>query len=711
MKNINKDIVKEVLERSGYEKLNPVQQLAVDNDLLLGENQVVAASTAAGKTLIAEMAALNTIRKGKKVVFIVPLKALATEKYSDFKKKYEPLGIKVSLSIGDYDSGDPWLNNADWVICTSEKFDSLLRHGIDWISDIGLVAVDEIHLLDSEHRGATLEMILTRLRQKISPDILGLSATISNYEELAEWLDARPVKSDWRPVKLYKGVHLGNRIDYHPDNTLILEEDSLDSIVENTLKKGKQALIFVSSRRNAESAAEKLGKIVAKHLTPKELQYLHEISRKSKGSLEKSSKQCQRLSKCMEMGTGFHHAGLLYSQRQLIEEAFKEGKLKIIAATPTLAWGVNLPAYRVIIRDLKRFSMGQGMSWIPVLDVEQMCGRAGRPQFDKNGEAVLIAKNERDAEFIWENYILGESEKINSQLGAVPILRTHVLAIIAGDVVSSRKELSDFFSYSFYAHQSKDTYALEESLDEILDKLEDFQFIKKENTLEGERLSATKIGKRVAQLYIDPVSANHLIQNLVESQGKKEMTSFAWIHILLGCLEMYPLLRINKKDWKWIEKTLIMEEAGLLQEPPQSYEFEYEDFLQTVKTAQLFNEWMDERGEDLLLEKFGITPGELKMRLETIDWLLYSAMEFVKLTPNFKWGNEIRKIRTRMHYGVKEELLPLIRVKGIGRVRARRLFDKGIKSTKELREVTISDLSKILGPKVANNIKDQLFKK
>ncbi|HDD72548.1 MAG TPA: DEAD/DEAH box helicase, partial [Candidatus Aenigmarchaeota archaeon] len=123
-------VVREILKVSGFSELNPVQKEAVEKGLFEGRNMIVAAPTASGKTLIAEMAALDSVRSGRKVVYIVPLKALATEKYQEFREKYGPLGIKTAISIGDLDSSDPWLANYDIIITTSEKFDSLLRHGI-----------------------------------------------------------------------------------------------------------------------------------------------------------------------------------------------------------------------------------------------------------------------------------------------------------------------------------------------------------------------------------------------------------------------------------------------------------------------------------------------------------------------------------------------------------------------------------------------------
>lgn len=709
IQNLNSEnIVPEILKRSGYKKLNPVQQLAVDSDLLTSANQVVAASTAAGKTLIAEMATLNTVRRGKKVVFILPLKALASEKFEDFKRKYESLGLRVAMSIGDYDRGEAWLANFDLIICTSEKLDSLLRHGIEWAGDIGLVIVDELHLLGTSGRGATLEMVLTRLRQKISPEVLGLSATISNYEELADWLSATAVKSDWRPVKLYKGVSYGKVVDFKPEYTMNIREEGIFGLIKDTVEQGKQALVFVSSRRNAEAAAEQFGQIVAEELKLDKNEELERIARKAQGSLERSSKQCRRLAKCIRMGTAFHHAGLLYNQKKLVEDSFKNKKIKIIVSTPTLAWGVNLPASRVIVRDLKRFSMGMGMAWIPVMDVEQMCGRAGRPQYDKEGQAILVAKNDRDTDYIWENYINGETEKINSQLGDPSILRTHVLALVASEVIRDRAGLSDFFEKTFLAHQATDMYSFEENLDSILEQLEQFGFITREQKDDRIVLQATKIGKRVSELYIDPVSANHVIFNFQKASSREAISNFAWLHMMSGCVEASPLLRINKKDWKWIEKALLKEEPWLLQSPPDTFEENYENYLEGIKTAQLFTEWTNERSEDFLLEKFGMTPGELRSRIETIDWLFYAATEFARLLPGFLWAKELRKMRTRILYGVREELLPLIKIKGIGRVRARKLFDSDIKKPSDLRKIVIQDLSKILGPKVAENIKKDL---
>lgn len=194
-----------------FDTLRPAQEKAVKAGLFEGKNLLVCTPTASGKTFIGEMGFVHAINKGKKAVFIVPLKALATEKYKDFKEKYD---FKVGLSIGDLDSKDSYLEQYDLIICTSEKLDSLIRHHTPWLKDIGLVIVDEIHLLNDPSRGPTLEILITLLREVLSIQIIGLSATIGNSEALAEWLNANLVVDTWRPTELKEGVYFDGKIDF-----------------------------------------------------------------------------------------------------------------------------------------------------------------------------------------------------------------------------------------------------------------------------------------------------------------------------------------------------------------------------------------------------------------------------------------------------------------------------------------------------------------
>ncbi|MEM4253922.1 MAG: DEAD/DEAH box helicase [Candidatus Woesearchaeota archaeon] len=212
--NLPKQLI-EVLEKQKIKEFRPAQKKAIDAGLLEGKNLLVCTPTASGKTLIAEMAAGKSILEGKgKAVYIVPLVALANEKAKDFKKRYGHL-FKVALSVGDFDSSDPHLMDYDLIICTAEKLDSLIRHQAPWLRHINVVIIDEVHLLNDVSRGPTLEILITLLKKILpSAQMIALSATIGNPEELAKWLDAKLIKDDWRPVPLHKGVYFDNTIEF-----------------------------------------------------------------------------------------------------------------------------------------------------------------------------------------------------------------------------------------------------------------------------------------------------------------------------------------------------------------------------------------------------------------------------------------------------------------------------------------------------------------
>jgi helicase len=194
--------------------LRPAQEKAVHAGLLEGRSLLVCTPTASGKTLIAEIAGMNSILSGKgKALYIAPLKALAAEKHKEFTRKY-PMA-KIVLSIGDYDTKEERLAEAGFIITTSEKLDSLIRHHVPWIRDLSVVVIDEIHLLNDPGRGPTLEILITILKKMLKGvQLIGLSATIGNPQELADWLGASLVLDSWRPVELHQGVYLEGEIEF-----------------------------------------------------------------------------------------------------------------------------------------------------------------------------------------------------------------------------------------------------------------------------------------------------------------------------------------------------------------------------------------------------------------------------------------------------------------------------------------------------------------
>jgi helicase len=206
------------LEKENITKLMPCQEKAVKAGLFEGKSLLVCTPTASGKTLIAELAAAKGIAEGKgKAIYIVPLKALANEKYKEFKRKYSSF-LRIALSIGDLDSSEPRLSDYDLIVCTAEKLDSLIRHSSPWVKYVSTVIVDEVHLLNDPGRGPTLEILITILKKMLKDvQIIALSATIGNPKELAEWLDAELVIDSWRPVKLHKGVYFEGKIEFEKE--------------------------------------------------------------------------------------------------------------------------------------------------------------------------------------------------------------------------------------------------------------------------------------------------------------------------------------------------------------------------------------------------------------------------------------------------------------------------------------------------------------
>ncbi|MBI4894393.1 MAG: DEAD/DEAH box helicase [Candidatus Aenigmarchaeota archaeon] len=694
------------LREEKVEELYPPQADIVKRDMLSERNLVISIPTAGGKTLMAALAIIKKFSERKcKAIYIAPLVALASEKYDYFKEMFGSKH-KVALSVGDLDSGDPWLAERDIIVCTTEKLDSLTRHNAPWLSQVGLIIVDEIHLLNDSHRGPTLEVLLTKLRESVpKAQILGLSATISNSKELADWLNANLVVSDFRPVKLHEGILYNDKIQFLSHKTYPMQPglETENAVMHDTIMMKKQALFFLSSRRNAESLAERLASTTGKLISQDERAKLSEMADGISNVLESPTKQCNRLAFCVRHGSAFHHAGLVGKQKRMIENGFREGLIKVITSTPTLAMGVNLPAFRVVIRDAKRFYAGIGSSYIPVMEYKQMSGRAGRPKYDDFGEAILVAKSEEEASELMGRFIQGDVEDIRSKLAVEPVLRMHTLALIASNFVNSEDSLMNFFSKTFYSFQYGDNTAIEEKIVDILGQLVEWEFIE----YSKDKIYPTRLGRKVSELYIDPQTAHQFAENLKVAAGK-EHNYFSFLHAVCSAKEMSPKLSPKTTEFAEMAGMIAEKDALFLEKVPEEWDLEFDEFVRSVKTTMLFESWMNEETDDKILTEYRVAPGEMRNRLDTTDWLVYSMQEIGLLLGHKSLLNEVRKLRVRLRYGIREELIPLVRLDQVGRLRARRLYRSGFKSLDDLRKATQESISKVVGPKVAASIKKQV---
>ena len=504
----------------------------------------------------------------------------------------------------------------------------------------------------------------------------------------------------------------------------IKEESDLPSIdiALDTIKKNKQALVFCNTRRSSEATAEKIAKFIKT-----EDKELEKLSEKILKVLSSPTRQCKRLAYCVKHGTAFHHAGLASEQRKLVEDNFRNGLIKIICSTPTLAFGINLPAFRAIIKDLKRYGGKWGLQYIPTLEYHQMAGRAGRPDFnDEFGEAICIAKKPDDVEEILEKFINAGPEEIYSKLAVEPVLRTYCLSLISTGFAKSEKLLMDFFEKTFYAHQYGDMAKLNQIIDKILKYLEEWEFIKiiskgdkikkddfvsadviRENISSKNKLEITPLGLRVSQLYLDPYTAHYIISCLRRAT-QKQVTEFSFTQMACSTIELRPLNSVRVKEAEKIEADLAELNEELIVFEPSIFNPDYNDFLKSIKTSLAMMAWMDEKNEDDILEEFNIAPGELHVKRNLCDWILYSSEELAKLLNFRDLITHIRKTRFRLDKGIKEELIPLVRLRGIGRVRARILYRNGIRNLGDVKKADITKLMQLIGKKTAENIKKQV---
>ncbi|MDW0280841.1 MAG: DEAD/DEAH box helicase, partial [Nitrososphaeraceae archaeon] len=426
-----KEYLDELLKSLKYDSLYPPQELALSKGVMNGNNVLVTTPTSSGKTLIGLMGMINILNMGKKVVYLTPLKALATEKFNEFKvitdlSCFRNRRVNIGISTGDYDSSGSELNDKDVIILTNEKMDSILRHDSNWIYNVGLFIIDEIHLLTERERGPALEIILTKIKlMPQKPQIIGISATISNSDEVAEWLTCEPIQSNWRPTELIEGVYnygkvtMNDGTNYDIDNMGITDNTTsaitslaMDSITND----GGQSLVFAETRKRTVSLAKKTSEIVAKFLDKTSIK----LAQKAGVEILKEGDDTEltrTLSSTVAKGVGFHHAGLGAKSRQIIENAFRNGIIKILFATPTLAAGVNLPARRVVITSIFRYDSEYGGNVpLSILHYKQLCGRAGRPAYDKYGEAIIVADSRTNPEDLYNHFVLGVPEPIVSQL-------------------------------------------------------------------------------------------------------------------------------------------------------------------------------------------------------------------------------------------------------------------------------------------------------
>ncbi|MCS5537981.1 MAG: DEAD/DEAH box helicase [Candidatus Poseidoniaceae archaeon] len=794
-----------VIEGWGISTLHPPQAEAMPA-ALHGRNLLLSIPTASGKSLVAFLAIARKLlveEPGSRAIYIVPLKALASEKVDELRELGEAIGLVVGMAIGDANREMQKISDADIIVCTSEKLDSLCRSRPDVISGTSIVIADEIHLVNDRSRGPTMEVNLARLRlHHPKAQIIALSATVGNPEKLALWLDAELVQSEWRPVALEhatlaeKWLEVRHRISREQSDPLPpprqLEGPKTHiawCALNDTISEQAQMLIFVSTRRSAEAEARKLSERSAAALVgdPERMKRLAALA--DELQKENDSAISDRLAAAVRKGgIAFHHAGLTHAQRKAVEGAFRDGTLFCISATPTLAAGVNLPARRVLVRDLKRWDNGI-TTWISTMEVRQMMGRAGRPQYDPKGESWLVCKGEDpllEADAVAQRYIHGPPEPIISKLAAEPPLRMHLLSVIATGGLNDRTSIRRFFNATFLSCTQASTLideridntlgwlveegfirrtGLDESIEVPIDEEEEkwddeipvwansaveilgadiakhqpvisverrvkagglgferadgieSEFVQQVRSHELSQMTyeATRFGHRVSQLYLDPMSATILrdglrkaLTRLTDGEG---LSCFALMHLVSATPDFLVIWAKRSKDDLFV-KTAMESNHFLRNEPLEDV------LLALTQSAWTMERWIEEDGVRSIEKEMKVAPGDLRTRIELMEWLLYSAGQIVLNDEEVPVEGMpkvvdlvafIDALKQRINHGCKAELLPLVSIRNIGRARARDLMDLGLQNPAEILELTEVDRSRLLairgwGPRVLERI-------
>ena len=495
------DAVPEFADAFDFDEFNEMQREALPVLVETDHNVVASAPTASGKTALAELAICKTLRDGGTALFIAPMRALTNEKESEWER-FEGMGYSVYVVTGERDLNPRRARHADVLVMTPEKVDSATRkhdsRRYDFVTDVDCVVIDEVHLLDSERRGGVLEVTVSRLRRLCDPRFVALSATMPNVEDVAGWLDAPPEATfafgdDYRPVDLQTGVKTYS----HGENSFADKYRRLYralDLAEPHVREDGQALVFVASRQDAVSAAAKTRDELAERDVPIGARGDYDFHN------EASELSDDRLHKAALDGVAFHHAGLSKDDRDRIEAWFREGKIDILFSTSTLAWGVNLPARCVIVRDTKYHDPLEGEVDISPLDLLQMLGRAGRPGYDDVGYGWVVC-DRSDADRY--RRLLREGTEIESHLAAD--LDAHLNAELAMGTIDDLDDVLDWLETTYYyvrAASEPDAYdfgGLRDRVRETLESLVDRGFVEMGADL---AIESTPLGRLASKYYL-----------------------------------------------------------------------------------------------------------------------------------------------------------------------------------------------------------------
>ncbi|XP_030002903.1 DNA polymerase theta [Sphaeramia orbicularis] len=723
------------------------QCLAV-GQVLQGGNLVYSAPTSAGKTLVSELLMLKRVLETKrKALFILPFVSVAKEKMHYLQSVFEEAGVRVEGYMGSTSAAGGF-TALDVAVCTIEKANSLINRLIeeDNMDLLGMVVVDELHMVGDSGRGYLLELLLTKIRyisQKQNTtgslsegvQIVGMSATLPNLSLLANWLGAELYQTDFRPVPLQEHLKVGCNI--YDKNLLVVhqftpalqikgDDDHIVSLCYETVREGHSVLLFCPTKNWCEKLADGIAREFynLRHTEPHGESEPQPVCLDHEGLVDVVA-QLRRtpagldpiLQRTVRWGVAFHHAGLTFDERDVLEGAFRQGVVRVLAATSTLSSGVNLPARRVIIRT----PTFNGHLLDP-LTYKQMAGRAGRKGVDTTGESVLVCKEAERQKGI--TLLRGALQPISSCLvrregkGVTTSMLRAILEIIVGGVASSPQDVRTYASCSLLTAsiKSEGRQSNEESskgaIEACVEWLMENEFISIQKEGQEEQYRPTQLGAATLSSSLSPPEALGIFADL-----QRAMKGFVLendLHILYLITPLYA-------EWTtidWYQFFCLWEQLSSSMKRVAELVGVQEGFLARSVSGKLVAKTEKQRRQMAIHKRFfttlvlqdlvnevplGTVASKYNCNRGQLQSLQQSASTYAGMVTVFckrlGWHNMellLSQYQTRLSFGVQRELIDLVRVSLLNATRARTLYAQGLCTVAELARATVSDVEKAL---------------
>lgn len=723
------DKVIDLWAQSGIKSLLPIQEKAVrDHGALTGNNLLLFSPTSSGKTFVGEMAAVKMARKERKVLYLVPQKALAEEKYREFRKKYEDLEIEVVVSTRDRKTYDHRIRRGHFhiAVVVYEKMQNLLVATPSLLEKIGLVVIDELQMIGDPERGANLELLLTKIKLATNPpQLIGLSAVLGNSRHLADWLGAEFCEETKRPVELRKGTVLRGAFKYLEHNSGAEGEEQLAKVarkakdrqvlralVSSFYSAGEQTLVFCKTKLECIQTALTMAKGIKGKPAQGALADIRELE-ESRGK--------EILTELLSSGVAYHNSDLDWDQRDVIERHFRSGEIKVLCATSTLAMGINMPARNVII-DPERWDRDQYGNWMtrPILqaEFENMSGRAGRLGFGEAfGRAIIVVSGQFREMSFQDIFIRGDLEDIEPTLDRGD-LADHALNLVASTICRTTDEVRDTLLSSFTGQYRWKTGIVRNrfhsDLRDAIRRCIDGGVLRigTDDTLE-----VTGLGQVAASKAIPVKTAIHLADFARRHVEHAHDVSVFEILCSLICNEEGDsnYINLSTEEYNSGRYLQILKEAvanlhrgakGRLGKVFSLHYLEYER-TQRVKKTLLLHEWVQDVPTTDIEDRYHTYTGTIINLAREFSWLAEALADIAKLCA---WQEEeVKRIRTlagQLVHGVPEEGVDLseIRVRGLGRARIVKLYSEGFFTIEDILRAEQEQVAKLVTVPVADRL-------